>query len=665
MAERLGDAILELRTSDRGFDRGIDSAERRARALGRTFDNVGRKAQRLGGQLSLFVTAPIIAMGVATVKTASDVQEMQNLFDVTFEDAAGSVEEWARRTADANNRSRFEFMRTASDFAAFLKPLGVAPQSIVPMSKALTQLTTDLSSFRNVAEEEVFTRLFSGLAGETEAVRRLGIDIGQAAIEQELLALGINKSVTEATQAEKVMARFSLIMRQTADAQGDAVRTAESFENQARGLGATIKDIRVEIGQRFLPAAQRIVSRLRELGQAFLQLPANVQSGIVAITAFVAIIGPAIFALGLLMRAIGFAIGGFAFLPKVLRGLFVAIRTTLIAIQVAVVGFLAFFSTIPGLILVSLAAVVGGFFIFKDTVIGFFKGLIVAIKDAFVAGFNNRVVIPFQNLLNSFILSLRTSFGLQFDLIGVNDVIENSFPEDMKRVISDAVASGKQEMEDFKTTAQSALGAVKNAFGGVKDAIGGILPDLDVADVSLDNIGSKFDKLLRDFSAVQEQLAATGEAAKKGAQDGVQAFDEFGTRVRSTIENNMTDALTRVRSIGDAIRAILRDIAAALIRSRIVGPIVDALPIPGLAGGGTIPAGQPAFVGEEGIELAIPERNTRIIPNDALAGLGGMTQNFNFPLVFPAELEAHIRNVATPVARDTAVQTLRTREGRI
>ena len=133
MAEELGDAVLDLRTDDASFTRGIKRAEQQTRRLGRAFDDVGRKAMRIGKQLSLFVTLPILAIGVASVKTASDIQEMQNLFDVTFESASKDVEKWAARVAKAMQRSRFDVQRTAADFAAFLKPLGVAPDQIVTM----------------------------------------------------------------------------------------------------------------------------------------------------------------------------------------------------------------------------------------------------------------------------------------------------------------------------------------------------------------------------------------------------------------------------------------------------------------------------------------------------------------------------------------------------
>lgn len=666
MAERLGDAVLDLRTDDAAFTRGIRKAEAQTKRLGRVFDDVGRKAQRIGRQLATFVTLPIIAIGVASVKTASDIQEMQNLFAVTFGSAADDVEEWAKRTAKATNRSRFELQRTAADFAAFLKPLGVAPDAIEPMSTALTQLVTDIASFRNQTDQEVFTRLFSGLAGETEAVRRLGIDIGEAAIKQELLNQGFKGTAAEATQGQKAMARFALIMRQTTDAQGDAVRTSASFENQTKALGATITDVRVEIGQRLLPVATRLVRRIRELGVRFLALSGNVKSGTVAVALFVATVGPAIFALGLLSRAIGFAVGGLAFFAVGLRKLAVIVRNVLLGIQISVALFLGFFSTIPGIIIISLAAIVGGLFIFKGTIIGFFKGLVLAIRDAFIAGFNNKVVVPFQEAINKLVAFLPDSVieTLGLKALEINDVIENSFADDMKAVIAEAAENGKRELESFKETAITVVGVVKTKFGEMGDAIIDFLPDLGLADFSLENIGSQFDELMARFATLNTAQGGVAGAADDAAEDAANSWEDFGKTIRDTVEDNMTRAITNFREFGDAARSILNAVFEQLVRLAIVKPFLAFLGVPSFVHGGRPPLNRPSIVGERGPELFVPDRAGTVIPNNELGGMGGINQEFNFPITFPTQLEAFVRNVAGPAGRDAAVQIFRARQGR-
>ena len=665
MAEKLGDAVLALRTDDAAFTRGIKKAESQTKRLGRAFDDVGRKAQRIGRQLATFVTLPILAIGVASVKTASDIQEMQNLFDVTFESAADDVEEWAARMATAMQRSRFDLMKTASEFAAFLKPLGVAPDAIAPMAKALTALTTDIASFRNQTDQEVFTRLFSGLAGETEAVRRLGIDIGEAAIKQELLNQGFKGTSAEAEQGQKVMARFALIMRQTTDAQGDAVRTALSFENQTKALGATITDLRVDIGQRLLPVATRLIMKIRELGKDFLALSGKTKSGIVAVAGFVAIIGPAIFALGLMSRAIGVAIKGFAFLLPALRVVGKAFSLVFKGIRFAAIRFVTFFGGIPLAIIASLAALVGGFFIFKDTIVGFFVGLVLAIKDAFVDGFHNVVVRPFQKAINALIEFLPDSVieFLGLTPLDIDDVIPITFADDMKKVIAEAAENGKRELEDFKETAIAAVDIVKTKFGEIGGAIGDFLPDLELADFSLENIGSQFDDLMAKFGALNTAQGGVADAAAAAAKEASEKWEDFGKTIRDSMEDNLTRALTKFNEFGNAARAILNEIFTALVRLAIVKPLLITLGFPAFAHGGRHP-NAPFIAGERGPEVVIPDRAGTVIPNNELGAMGGFRQEFNFPLVFPTQLEAFVRNVAGPAGRDAATQVLRARQGR-
>jgi len=664
VAERLGDAVLELRTDDAAFTRGIKKAEAQTKRLGRAFDDVGRKAQRIGRQLATFVTLPILAIGVASVKTASDIQEMQNLFDVTFESASKDVEEWAARTAKAMQRSRFDIMRTASDFAAFLKPLGVAPDQIVPMSKALTELTIDIASFRNQADKEVFIRLFSGLAGETEAVRRLGIDIGVASVKQELLNLGFKGGIVAATQGQKVLARFSLIMRQTSDAQGDAVRTAANFENQTKGLGATITDLRVELGQRLLPVATRMVQKIRELGERFLSLSDEVQSGIIAIVGFIAIIGPAIFALGLLTRAVGFAIGGLALFGPIARVAFVAIKGLFIGIQLAVIGFLGFFATVPGLIIISLAAIVGGFVIFKDTIIGLASGLVSALHDKLVVEFQNDVIRPFLGLINRELRTLNLLPGVEIELFPILEDAASTFGDDVASVMAEAAENGKRELKEFKDFAVKAVDVVKTKFGEIGGAIGDFLPDLELADFSLENIGSQFDALMARFAALNAAQFGVAGAAADAASSAADEWAEFGKQIGTTIEDNLTRAITKFEEFGDAAKAILQEVLQALIRVFLVRPFLAAIGIPSFAHGGRPPIDRPSIVGERGPELIIPDRATTVIPNNQLGGFGGISQEFNFPFVFPTQLEAFVRNVAGPAGRDAATQVLRARQGR-
>lgn len=307
---RAGEAAT--RSSAQRMQRGFGAA---GQSVGRTreqidrarasTDALGASATRTSGAIRGM--AAIIAVGAygmvrfaqGAVQTASEMEELGNLLQVTFREGTGAVRAWADETSASMQRSRLQMLKFAGDFATFLKPLGTAPDQIRPMAQALAELTFDIASFRNLSDQDVFTKLFSGLAGETEAVRRLGIDLGQAAIEAELLRMGINKTSAEASQGEKVMARFAIIMRQTTDAQGDAIRTAGSFENQTKALSAAMEDLRLELGMALQPTAfaglQTAITITRSLTDNLDKVAAGVAGVAAAVTTLLI---PAIVRLG-------------------------------------------------------------------------------------------------------------------------------------------------------------------------------------------------------------------------------------------------------------------------------------------------------------------------------------------------------------------------------
>src|SRR5690606_30990243 len=110
------------------------------------------------------------------------------------------------------------------------------------MSKALVQLTFDLASFHNMAEDDVMTRLRAGMLGSTEAVEALAINLRESELATEAANLGWSRSVSTLDENQKMLLRFNAIMRQSVDAQGDVIRTADSWSNQTRRLQGNIEE---------------------------------------------------------------------------------------------------------------------------------------------------------------------------------------------------------------------------------------------------------------------------------------------------------------------------------------------------------------------------------------------------------------------------------------
>ena len=104
----------------------------------------------------------------------------------------------------------------------------------------------------------------SALVGNHETVRRFGVVITEATLKQELLRMGINKTSTEITNAEKVQARLNLLIAGTSDAQGDAERTSTSFANSMKALNAEFQEFMVEAVTPMLPALSKMIQSLKD-----------------------------------------------------------------------------------------------------------------------------------------------------------------------------------------------------------------------------------------------------------------------------------------------------------------------------------------------------------------------------------------------------------------
>ena len=191
-------------------------------------------------------------------KTNAYIEDM-NLFTVALGEFAGEAKEYAEYVGDLMGIDPGEWMRTQGIFMTLATGFGVVNDRAYTMSKNLTQLGYDISSFFNISVEDAMTKLQSGLSGELEPLRRLGYDLSQARLEAVALSLGIDKAVSSMTQAEKAELRYYAIMTQVTTAQGDMARTLEAPSNQLRILSAQVTQAGRAIGSIFIPMLNAVL----------------------------------------------------------------------------------------------------------------------------------------------------------------------------------------------------------------------------------------------------------------------------------------------------------------------------------------------------------------------------------------------------------------------
>ena len=192
----------------------------------------------------------------------NDFYEAANMFGVSMGDMTNEASGFIDKMEQLLGIDPSEAMNAMANIYSMTKSFGLAKDQAYTLSKSLTQLGYDFSSLKNIPVAEAFTKIRSAMAGELEPMLQLGVDISQARLQQELLALGFNKQVSTLSQADKATLRYIAILKQTTDAQGDFARTLSSPANMIRILKAQLSGLARDIGSLLYPALKSILPPL-------------------------------------------------------------------------------------------------------------------------------------------------------------------------------------------------------------------------------------------------------------------------------------------------------------------------------------------------------------------------------------------------------------------
>ena len=193
------------------------------------------------------------------ITKSNDYVENMNLFSVAMGEYAESAQQYAEHVGDILGIDPSTWMRNQGVFMTLGTGFGVAADRAAVMSQQLTQLGYDISSFFNISVEDSMQRLQSGISGELEPLRRLGYDLSQAKLEATALSLGIDKTVSSMTQAEKAELRYYAIMTQVTTAQGDMARTLDAPANQLRIFKSQLEQAARALGNIFIPMLKAVL----------------------------------------------------------------------------------------------------------------------------------------------------------------------------------------------------------------------------------------------------------------------------------------------------------------------------------------------------------------------------------------------------------------------
>ncbi|MEW8994393.1 phage tail tape measure protein [Clostridium sp.] len=266
---------------------------------------VGDKMSSTGKKLTTAVTLPIVGIGTAATKMAMDAEESENLFEVAMGSMAGDARKWSEETSKALGLNAFNVRKNVATYNSMLTSMGLASEESLKMSEGLTQLSYDMASFYNLKPEEAFEKLKSGISGEAEPLKALGILVNDNTIKTYAYSHGIAKQGEQLTEAQKVQARYGAILDATKNAQGDLARTMDSPTNKIRAMKEQAQQIGIQFGQILIPILEKLIAVIKPLMDRFQGLSKEQQEQIVKIGLIVAAVGPIILIIGKVVTIIG------------------------------------------------------------------------------------------------------------------------------------------------------------------------------------------------------------------------------------------------------------------------------------------------------------------------------------------------------------------------
>lgn len=265
-----------FKAKDKAILGSLRRMEKGVSKFGRSADMAFKKASRSGSRFG-DVTKGILAAGLiqraarglwdmasGAVQLASDLIEVKNVVDVTFGSSAKIINDFARSSIKNFGLSELQAKDYAATLGSIIKPAGITGDKLANMSVKLAGLSGDFASFRNLKAEDVFNKIRSGITGETEPLKALGIIMTQANLKTFALTQGITKQWKAMSQAEQTMLRYNFIMKSSKDAQGDFNKTLnESLANQQRLFSVMKKQALAKIMTGIIPIftkAMRIIN---------------------------------------------------------------------------------------------------------------------------------------------------------------------------------------------------------------------------------------------------------------------------------------------------------------------------------------------------------------------------------------------------------------------
>lgn len=606
----------------------LNDAQRETAALGTEAENAGDDLEDMGKRgagagdslVDSLKKLAAVAATVAVVKKAAEAikdfcgaaidaaanaEETSSKFETVFKESASATEAWATNFAAAAHRSKNEVKGFLADSGAIFTGIGMGAEQAAQMSELMTSLSYDLASFNNLADEDAFEKLRSGLMGETEGLKTMGIVLNEAALEQSMLSMGIRGSFNDLDEATKVQVRFNAILAQTSDAQQDVTRTAGSYTNSLKGVKGIWADFLADAGAKFTPVLTSLFNTIIDAWPT---------------------IAPMLMQLvDLLGDGLSDAVPILIQLGSDLLPIFCDALGLIFQVAQPLIPVLGQFSStlLPPLM----------------SILSLLAGSLLPPITQILSVICNDILVPLMPLISTIAQTILPPIA---QLLGViAPILQMTAP--VLQVIGDLLAGITNVVGTLIGWVADGVGAVVNffdrLFGGAKEATGGMdelaastnnvaasipdmgtieMPEVEIPDTS--SYTSAIQSAMDTTPIVaEESWNAAKETANTGLQDiGSNAADTYSTmaeeaerawdRMAAAATNAVSATITQLRRLKEA---------ASSVGSITIGTTgVTTASIPGHARGTDNFEGGLTRINEEGGELAILPGGSKIIPAD-------------------------------------------------
>ena len=307
LKDKVSDKLLDMTISMEKFNKKLGNTKERLEFFKKETENIaklGNKIKDVGKGMTVGLTLPIVAAGGAAVKFASDYEEALNKVDVAFGNSSQAVKDWSKNSLTAMGISKGEALDSAALFGDMATGMGLSQEKASQMAMRLTQLGSDLASFKNISNDVAKTALKSIFTGETESLKNLGVVMTEANLQQYAYSKGIRKKIKSMSEAEKVNLRYNYVLEKTKNAHGDFERTGGGAANQMRIFQSTLKDLGETFGQYILPTFTSVLKNLNGMLKSFSQMPEPLKKSIIVLGALLAVLGPIVTIIGSVIAAV-------------------------------------------------------------------------------------------------------------------------------------------------------------------------------------------------------------------------------------------------------------------------------------------------------------------------------------------------------------------------